>query len=78
MKSFTSLQLAQSPNAQQLEANLAAKYEELRAHDMQVVERINDTLAAKLNDAAQPVIDDWKSKASPISDEILDTFDKNP
>ena len=44
---------------------------------MQVVERINDTLAAKLNDAAQPVIDDWKSKSCPIFDEILDIFDKH-
>ncbi len=64
--------------AKQVEANLAAKDEELRAHDMKVVERIDDALAAKLNKAAQPIIDDWKAKAGPRAEEILGAFNKNP
>ncbi len=64
--------------AKQVESNLAAKYEELRTHDMKVVERIDDAFAANLNDAAQPIISDWKTKVGPRADEILGAFNKRP
>ncbi|MFH1804202.1 MAG: TRAP transporter substrate-binding protein [Pseudomonadota bacterium] len=60
--------------AKQISQNQAAKYDELRSHNMTVVEKIDDELVTKLSEAAQPVIDDWKAKAGDSAEEILAKF----
>lgn len=60
--------------AEQVRQNQAAKYEELRSHDMTVFESIDPAFAAKLTEAAQPIVDDWKEKTGDRANQILDAF----
>lgn len=60
--------------AEQVRKNQAAKYDELRSHDMTVFESVDASFAAKLTEAAQPIVDDWKAKTGDRADEILKSF----